>query len=57
MNETHSHKLNNRDLIIFNTNMPESEIMRLLIFANQHEFYQHFKSNGYQLEIELIIKN
>ncbi|MFN0224055.1 hypothetical protein [Paenibacillus sp. KR2-11] len=57
MNETHTHKLKNGDLIIFKTNMTESEVEGMPIFANQHEFYKHFNSNGYQIEIDLIIKN
>jgi hypothetical protein len=51
MNATHTHKLKNGDLIIFKTNMTESEVEGLPILANQHEFY------SYQIEIDLIIKN
>ncbi|NQX61069.1 hypothetical protein [Paenibacillus qinlingensis] len=50
-------KLSNRDVIIFKTNMPESEMSKLPIFPIQHEFYKQFKQKGYQLEICLIIKN
>ena len=57
MNETNTYKLKNGELILFKTNMPESELRRLPIFANQHEFYIHFRSKGYQLEIDLIIKH
>lgn len=50
-------KLSNGDVIIFKTNIPESEMRKLPIFPNQHEFYTQLKKIDYQLEICLIIKN
>lgn len=37
INETHTHKLKNEDLIIFKTNMPGDEVKSLPIFPNQHK--------------------
>lgn len=57
MRKTFTHKLKNGDLITFRTNMPDVEVKSLPIFPNQHKFNDYFKIKGYQLEIEMIMKN
>jgi|GEM_PF-3557317 len=54
--ETHTYKLKNGDVIIFKTNMPVGEVKSLPIFQSQHKFNEHFKTIGYQLEIQIIMK-
>ncbi|MEY9979742.1 hypothetical protein [Lysinibacillus sp. RC79] len=38
------------------TDMPKENIKDLPIFSNQHQFNSYFKSNGYNLEIDIITK-
>ncbi|MFJ8516759.1 hypothetical protein [Lysinibacillus xylanilyticus] len=56
MKELYTCVLKNGEVISFKTDMPKENIKDLPTFSNQHKFYSYFKSSGYILEIDIIIK-